>query len=92
MKCLLHRMELAAHGEPFDRCDLGAFGLDSEHRARLRRRPSIRTVHAPHELVSQPMFVPVRSSSSRKKCANRVRGSTSAERDAPLIVTVTSIA
>src|ERR1044071_5259795 len=33
----LHRMELAAVGEPLDRRDLGAIGLDREHRAGLDR-------------------------------------------------------
>ena len=33
----LHRVQLAALGEPLDRGDLRAVGLDREHRARLDR-------------------------------------------------------
>ena len=47
-------------------------------------RPSISTVHAPHWLVSQPMCVPVRSSSSRSTYTSSALGSTSTVRAAPL--------
>src|SRR5437773_1814332 len=50
--------------------------------------PSISTVHAPHWLVSQPMCVPVRSSSSRSTYASNALGSTSAVRAAPFTFSV----
>src|SRR5204862_551614 len=54
----------------------------------LALRPSTSTVHAPHCVVSQPMWVPVRRRCSRRKCASSRRGSTSACRRLPLTVTV----
>src|SRR5690606_4896982 len=51
--------------------------------------PSRITVQAPHEVVSHPMWVPVKPRWVRMKSTRRVRGSTSAERDSPLIVTST---
>src|SRR6188474_3179038 len=47
------------------------------------------TVHAPQLLVSQPVWVPVRPNSSRRRWTRRRRGSTSASRCLPLTVTVT---
>ena len=59
--------ELAVVGEALDRGDPGAVGLDGEHRAALDGAPSTSTVQAPQLPVSQPMWVPVRPSSSRRK-------------------------
>src|SRR5262245_26326027 len=52
-------------------------------------RPSRRTVHAPHWLVSQPMCVPVRPSPSRSAWTRSVRPSTSSLRSSPLTTSVT---
>src|SRR5262245_35055377 len=49
-------------------------------------RPSTRTVHAPHWLVSQPMWVPVSRRFSRRKWTRSTRGSTVAFRALPLTV------
>jgi len=57
--------------------DGASFALDREQRAGLDRMPSIRTVQAPHWLVSQPTWVPVSPSSSRRKWTSSIRGSTS---------------
>src|SRR5262249_33929225 len=57
----------------------------------LTARPFARTVHAPHILVSQPMWVPVRPAKSRIKCVSRSRGSTSFSNTLPLIVIFTCI-
>src|SRR5215813_7571415 len=46
-------------------------------------------VQAPHWLVSQPTWVPVRPASSRMKWTSSKRGSTSCEWLVPLMVTVT---
>src|SRR5262245_28708055 len=48
--------------------------------------PSSRIVHAPHDDVSQPIFVPVRTQSSRRYCTRSVRGSTSWDCDEPFTV------
>src|SRR5690349_9631370 len=48
--------------------------------------PSSSTVQAPHEDVSQPTFVPVSASLSRRTCTNRSRGSTSSSCCVPLTV------
>ena len=48
--------------------------------------PSRWTVHAPHEVVSHPMFVPVSPSPSRRWWTSNVRGSTSLVCSAPLTV------
>src|SRR6266545_3103408 len=50
--------------------------------------PSSSTVQAPQPEVSQPTWVPVRRSSSRRKWTSSSRGSTSALRCVPLTVTV----
>ena len=73
----LDRVQLAVLGQPFDRLDVGAVGLDRQDGAGLDGRPSTMTVQAPHWLVSQPTCVPVRPSCSRRKCTSSVRGSTS---------------
>src|SRR5882724_2733809 len=52
----------------------------------LTARPSIWTVQAPHWLVSQPIWVPVRLRFSRSRWTRSVRSSTSAETALPLIV------
>src|SRR6476469_6266365 len=54
--------------------------------------PSSSTVHAPQEVVSQPMLVPVRPITSRRYCTSSVRASTSLTVGSPLtaISTVTS--
>src|SRR4051795_356832 len=51
--------------------------------------PSTSTVHTPQLEVSQPQWVPVRPSVSRRKCTSSRRASTSAVRGSPLTVTVT---
>ena len=53
--------------------------------------PSRITEHAPQLPVSQPMWLPVRSRSSRRKWMRSLRGSTSRSYVVPLTVTVTSI-
>ena len=52
--------------------------------------PSRCTVHAPHDEVSQPMFVPVSRACSRMYWTSSVRGSTSKVCGTPLSVTDTS--
>src|SRR6266545_7369416 len=51
--------------------------------------PSSSTVHAPQLDVSQPMWVPVRPSVPRRKCASSSLVSISAERAVPFTETVT---
>src|SRR2546423_8054424 len=53
-------------------------------------RPSTRTVHAPHWLVSHPTWVPVSASVSRRYSTSSRLGSTSREYVVPLTVTVTT--
>src|SRR3954469_19166840 len=48
--------------------------------------PSMSTTQAPQFDVSQPQWVPVRSSVSRRKCTSSIRGSTSCETCSPLTV------
>ena len=55
----------------------------------LNERPSMRTVHAPHWLVSQPILVPVSDSSFRSACTSSVRGSMSSVLEVPFTVSVT---
>ena len=50
--------------------------------------PSIITVQAPQLVVSHPICVPVMLKFSRKKCASKRRGSTSAECCFPFTVKV----
>src|SRR4051794_7833023 len=50
--------------------------------------PSIRTTQVPQLLVSQPQWVPVMPSVSRRKCTSSSRGSTSLLTCSPLIVVV----
>src|SRR3954462_871545 len=52
----------------------------------LTARPSIWTTQAPHWLVSQPTWVPVRFRFSRSRWTRRVRSSTSAETALPFTV------
>src|SRR4030088_495839 len=52
-------------------------------------RPSIWTTQAPHWLVSQPTWVPVRFRWSRRRLTRSVRSSTSAETALPLTVNLT---
>ena len=54
-------------------------------------RPFRSIVQAPHWLVSQPTWVPVRPASSLMKCTRSIRGSTSWELLTPLIVIVTLV-
>jgi hypothetical protein len=71
-EAFLQRCRSAVGGKPFD-------GGDRSSRPPAPRtpwhdfalRPSISTVQAPHWLVSQPMWVPVRLRCSRKKCAKQ---------------------
>src|SRR5260221_13554138 len=55
----------------------------------LRTSPLTAIVQAPHWLVSQPMWVPVRPSVSRRWCTSRVLGSTSCWYLLPLTVSET---
>src|ERR1700704_3567979 len=50
--------------------------------------PSRCTVQAPQWLVSQPTWVPVIRNTSRIRCTSKRRDSTSASRNAPLMVTL----
>ena len=49
------------------------------------------TVHAPHDVESQPMLVPVRPTTSRRYCTSSVRASTSCSVTTPLTVIATGI-
>src|SRR3954465_8826486 len=55
----------------------------------LTARPSIWTTQAPHWLVSQPTWVPVRLRFSRSRWTRSVLSSTVAETDLPLTVSFT---
>src|SRR5882724_894786 len=55
----------------------------------LTASPSTWTTQAPHWLVSQPTWVPVRPSCSRSSCTSRVRPSTVAETGLPFTVRLT---
>src|SRR5207302_1238305 len=55
----------------------------------LTARPSICTTQAPHWLVSQPTWVPVRFRWSRRRLTRSVRSSTSAETALPFTVNLT---
>src|SRR5690348_18127081 len=55
----------------------------------ITERPSMWTTQAPHWVVSQPTWVPVRRRFSRRKVTSRVRSSTSAETSRPLTVILT---
>src|SRR5262245_5053874 len=52
----------------------------------LTARPSRGTTHAPHWLVSQPTWVPVRRKFSRRNCTSSVRASISALAGLPFTV------
>src|SRR5262245_34795847 len=58
----------------------------------LMRLPSTRTVHAPHWPWSQPFFVPVRSSCSRRASSRVVHGATLNVVGAPLRYKVIELA
>src|ERR1700733_3023388 len=61
--------------------------LIAKARHELIRRPSTRTVHAPHWPRSHPFLVPVSCRRSRKRSSSVTRGSSSsASRRAPLTV------
>src|SRR3954449_13582934 len=53
--------------------------------------PSSSTVHAPHDVESQPMLVPVRPTTSRRYCTSSVLASTSCSVATPLTVIATGI-
>ena len=77
---LLHRVELSPLGEPLDgdaprRRRPGAASMVQD----LTATPSTWTTQAPHCDVSQPIWVPVRPSFSRRSSTSSVRSSTSAE-------------
>src|ERR1700724_4225503 len=55
----------------------------------LTALPSIWTTQAPHWLVSQPTWGPVRFRCSRRRWTRRVRSSTSAETALPFTVNLT---
>ena len=57
----------------------------------LALRPSTSTVHAPHWLVSQPTWVPVKFNCSRRKWTSSIRGSTCAVRRLPFTVMDTRV-
>ena len=85
---LLELVQLVAVGEPFDRLDRwrrrpGRRASCSSSRACRRRSPSRRR-SCP---VSQPMWLPVRSRSSRMKWIRSLRASTSRSYVVPLTVT-----
>ena len=46
-------------------------------------------MHAPHDVESHPMLVPVSPTTSRRYCTSRVRASTSCSVGAPLTTTFT---
>ena len=56
----------------------------------LIARPSIWTTQAPHWLVSQPTWVPVRRRFSRRNCTSSVRGSMSPVTGFPFTVMLTA--
>jgi hypothetical protein len=58
-------VEHVAIGNTFDRRDRGAIGLHRQRSMQLFTLPSMGTLHAPHWLVSQPIWVPVLESSQR---------------------------
>src|SRR5262249_31478259 len=75
-ECALHRVQLVAVGEAFDRADALALGLDREHQAGLTASSSRITVHAPQMPCSQPICVPVSPHSSRMTSTSVFLGST----------------
>ena len=73
----LHRVPLVAVGETLDRghaSQPSAWAASIVHD--FTDSPSTSTVHAPHDDVSQPTFVPVSPHASRRNCTSSVRGST----------------
>ena len=84
---LLHRMQLAALRQALDRRDIGALACEAASVVQdFIARPSICTTQAPHWLVSQPTWVPVRRRCSRRNWTSKVRGSTFADTALPLTV------
>ena len=63
---LLDGMELAVRRKALDRRDLGAVAWTPSSVQDFADSPSTSTVHAPHDDVSHPTFVPVRPSRSRR--------------------------
>jgi hypothetical protein len=57
----------------------------------LNGSPSSHTAQAPQLLVSQPQWVPVSPSWSRRKCTSSSRASTSALTASPLTVSRTNV-
>ena len=67
----LHGMQRVAVRHALDRQDSAPSRLTARARHELIRRPSTRTVQAPHWPRSQPFLVPVRSRRSRKQIEQR---------------------
>ena len=67
----------SSRGQVLDRADPRAVGLDGQHHAALHGLAVELDVQAPQLPVSQPMCVPVRSRSSRRKCTSSRRAATS---------------
>ena len=85
----LDGVEGVAVGEAFDGGDLGALAATARVRQELTRRPSTRTVQAPHWPWSQPFLVPVSSRYSRRASRSVVRVSRVRVCGLPLILRVT---
>jgi hypothetical protein len=86
---LLHDVQLTVLREALDGRDLAAVRRTASTVHDFTDSPSSSTVHAPQEDVSQPTFVPVSPSCSRRKYTSSWRGSTSASRRSPLTVSDT---
>jgi hypothetical protein len=83
----LNRVQLLAARYAFDREDRAPSWLSANAMQELTRRPSTRTVQAPHCPRSHPFFVPVKLSRSRKRSSNVMRGSVSSiSRCSPLMM------
>ena len=77
-------------GEPVKSCTQLA-AMTASTVQDLTGSPSISTTQTPQLLVSQPQWVPVRPSVSRRKCTRSSLGSTSRVTSVPLTVMVTCI-
>ena len=66
VEAALHRGEVAVDRQRFDGVDAAAVDHCRERQARQARRSSTSTVQAPHSPPSQPVFVPVSPTCSRK--------------------------
>ncbi len=74
----LHRVQLAILGQTLDGRDLRCPAACTASTVQLfTDAPLTWTTQAPHWLVSQPTWVPVRSRCWRRKSTRSVRGSTS---------------